>query len=96
MTIVEQSDRTSAPGYHFSRVQMRIALTRLLERLPGIRLDPERPPVFDGWESPRAAAPPRALRRMTWVDAGEARLADEPVRTYATRVVGDRVEIEMP
>jgi cytochrome P450 len=37
-------------GHHFSRVQMRIALRRLLERLPGIRLDPERPPVFDGWE----------------------------------------------
>jgi cytochrome P450 len=37
-------------GHHFSRVQMRIALGRLLERLPGIRLDPERPPVFDGWE----------------------------------------------
>ena len=25
-------------GHHFSRVQMRIALTRLLERLPGLRL----------------------------------------------------------
>jgi cytochrome P450 len=37
-------------GHHFSRVQMRIALGRLLERLPGIRLDPERPPAFDGWE----------------------------------------------
>lgn len=37
-------------GHHFSRVQMRIALGRLLERVPGIRLDPERPPVFDGWE----------------------------------------------
>ena len=37
-------------GHHFSRVQMRIALRRLLERLPGIRLDPERPPAFDGWE----------------------------------------------
>jgi cytochrome P450 len=37
-------------GHHFSRVQMRIALGRLLERLPGLRLDPERPPVFDGWE----------------------------------------------
>jgi cytochrome P450 len=37
-------------GHHFSRVQMRIALHRLLERLPGIRLDPDRPPVFDGWE----------------------------------------------
>jgi hypothetical protein len=29
---------------------MRIALTRLLERLPGLRLDPERPPLFTGWE----------------------------------------------
>jgi cytochrome P450 len=37
-------------GHHFSRVQMRIALTRLLERYPGMRLDPDRPPVFDGWE----------------------------------------------
>ena len=37
-------------GHHFSRVLMRIALTRLFDRLPGIRLDPERPPVFDGWE----------------------------------------------
>jgi cytochrome P450 len=37
-------------GHHFSRVQMRIALRALLERLPGIRLDPDRPPVFDGWE----------------------------------------------
>jgi len=37
-------------GHHFSRVQMRIALGRLLERLPGLRLDPERPPVFSGWE----------------------------------------------
>ncbi len=37
-------------GHHFSRVQMRIALQRLLERLPGLRLDPERPPVFTGWE----------------------------------------------
>ena len=37
-------------GHHFSRVQMRIALARLLERFPGIRLDDERPAVFDGWE----------------------------------------------
>jgi cytochrome P450 len=37
-------------GHHFSRVQMRIALRALLERLPGIRLDPERPPEFAGWE----------------------------------------------
>lgn len=37
-------------GHHFSRVQMRIALQRLLERLPGLRLDPGRPPVFTGWE----------------------------------------------
>ena len=37
-------------GHHFSRVQMRIAIQRLFERLPGLRLDPERPPVFSGWE----------------------------------------------
>lgn len=37
-------------GHHFSRVQMRIALQRLLERLPGLRLHPERLPVFTGWE----------------------------------------------
>jgi cytochrome P450 len=37
-------------GHHFSRVQMRIALTRLLERLPGLRLDPDRPPLLTGWE----------------------------------------------
>ncbi len=37
-------------GHHFSRVQMRIALRALLARLPGLRLDPERPPEFSGWE----------------------------------------------
>jgi cytochrome P450 len=37
-------------GHHFSRVQVRIAVQRLFERLPGLRLDPERPPVFTGWE----------------------------------------------
>jgi cytochrome P450 len=37
-------------GHHFSRVQMRIAVQRLFERLPGLRADPERPPVFSGWE----------------------------------------------
>jgi cytochrome P450 len=37
-------------GHHFSRVQMRIALQRLLERLPGLQLHPQRPPVFTGWE----------------------------------------------
>ena len=37
-------------GHHFSRVQLRIALQRLLERLPNLRLDHERPPVFTGWE----------------------------------------------
>ena len=37
-------------GHHFSRVQMRIALARLVQRLPGLRLDPERPPLFSGWE----------------------------------------------
>ena len=37
-------------GHHFSRVQMRIAIQRLFERLPSLRLDPERPPEFRGWE----------------------------------------------
>ena len=37
-------------GHHFSRVQMRIAVQRLFERLPSIRSDPDRPPVFNGWE----------------------------------------------
>ena len=37
-------------GHHFSRVQMRIAMQRLFERLPSLRPDPDRPPVFNGWE----------------------------------------------
>lgn len=37
-------------GHHFSRVQMRIAVQRLFERLPNLCPDPERPPVFNGWE----------------------------------------------
>jgi cytochrome P450 len=37
-------------GHHFSRVQMRIALHRLLERFPRLTLHPERPPVLTGWE----------------------------------------------
>lgn len=37
-------------GHHFSRVQMRIAIERLFERFPALRLDPERPPLFTGWE----------------------------------------------
>jgi cytochrome P450 len=37
-------------GHHFSRVQMRIAIQRLFERLPGLRLEPDRLPVFNGWE----------------------------------------------
>jgi cytochrome P450 len=37
-------------GHHFSRVQMRIALGRLLERFPRLALHPERPPVVTGWE----------------------------------------------
>jgi cytochrome P450 len=37
-------------GHHLSRVQMRIAIQRLFERLPGIRIDHDRPPVFRGWE----------------------------------------------
>ena len=37
-------------GHHFSRVQMRIALRRLVERFPRLMLHPDRPPVFTGWE----------------------------------------------
>ncbi len=37
-------------GHHFARVQMRIALRRLLERFPRLAPHPERPPVFTGWE----------------------------------------------
>ncbi len=37
-------------GHHFSRVQMRIAIQRLFERLPRLRLDGDRLPVFNGWE----------------------------------------------
>jgi len=37
-------------GHHFSRVQMRIAVQRLFEGLPGLRSDSEQPPVFNGWE----------------------------------------------
>jgi cytochrome P450 len=37
-------------GHHFARVQMRIALRRLLERFPALEEHPERPPVFTGWE----------------------------------------------
>ena len=37
-------------GHHFSRVQMRIAIQRLFERLPNLRLEADRPPVFQGWE----------------------------------------------
>ena len=37
-------------GHHFSRVQMRIAVQRLFERLPSLRSDLDRPPSFNGWE----------------------------------------------
>ena len=37
-------------GHHFSRVQMRIAVQRLFERLSNLRADPDRPPLFKGWE----------------------------------------------
>jgi cytochrome P450 len=37
-------------GHAFARQQETIALRRLFERLPDVRLDPERPPVLRGWE----------------------------------------------
>jgi cytochrome P450 len=37
-------------GHHLARVQDRIAVRMAFERLPGLRLDPERPPRVLGWE----------------------------------------------
>lgn len=37
-------------GHAFARSLERIALRMLLERLPRLRLDPDRPPAFAGWE----------------------------------------------
>lgn len=37
-------------GHAFSRAQIRIAIDVLLQRFPGLALDPARPPVFRGWE----------------------------------------------
>jgi cytochrome P450 len=37
-------------GAWFGRHLARVSLEILLERLPGLRLDPDRPPVLSGWE----------------------------------------------
>ncbi len=37
-------------GHHFSRVQVRVAVQRLFDRLPGLEADPARPVSFRGWE----------------------------------------------
>jgi cytochrome P450 len=37
-------------GHQLARLQMRLGLRRLLERLPGIRLDPDRALIYAGWE----------------------------------------------
>lgn len=37
-------------GHAFSRAQIRIAIEVLLRRYPRLTLDPDRPPVFRGWE----------------------------------------------
>jgi cytochrome P450 len=37
-------------GALLARMETQTALKLLMERLPGLRLDPERPPVFEGWE----------------------------------------------
>jgi cytochrome P450 len=37
-------------GHAFSRAQLRIAIEVLLTRFPALALDPDRPPVFRGWE----------------------------------------------
>lgn len=37
-------------GHQLARIQMRTGLELILDRLPGLRLEPERPPAFRGWE----------------------------------------------
>jgi cytochrome P450 len=37
-------------GALLARMETQAALRVLIDRLPGLRLDPERPPVFEGWE----------------------------------------------
>jgi cytochrome P450 len=37
-------------GALLARMETQTALKVLLERLPGLRLDPDRPPTFEGWE----------------------------------------------
>ena len=37
-------------GHHLARVQDRIAVRMVFQRLAGLRLDPERPPIARGWE----------------------------------------------
>jgi len=37
-------------GHAFSRAQVRIAIEALIQRFPGLVLDPARPPEFRGWE----------------------------------------------
>ena len=37
-------------GHYLARLQVRTALQRLAERLPGLRLDPDRPAQIRGWE----------------------------------------------
>ena len=37
-------------GHHLARIQMRTGIRLLFQRLPGLRLDPHRMPVFRGWE----------------------------------------------
>ena len=47
-------------GHHFARVQLRIALDRLIQRFPGLRLDPDGETTFQGHEY----RSPLALRVM--------------------------------
>ena len=37
-------------GHQLARIQVRVSVSMLFERLPGLRLDPERPTVVRGWE----------------------------------------------
>ena len=37
-------------GMHLARMETRVAVNRIIDRLPNLRLDPDRPAEYEGWE----------------------------------------------